>query len=247
MKSIIQEASSIAKAVELGWIKANKPENFSIKILEEAETNFFGFTKKSAKIAIIFDEHQPAARPRTETRHRVDERSNRQNTQQRPDARQQYNQQRPAAPRRSHSEDGRQQQERYERPAAPRRNPGEDGRQPQQQQQQAQPAAQQQPYVDSAVALQQKRQFEPLWTPEMVEKTEQWMRDALKNLEKSDITYTVAPARFHMRITLSEPIFADREKEKQLLAHFATLILETLKRLGKSGLRGHKIVLTHRQ
>jgi hypothetical protein len=54
MKSIIHEASSIAKAVEQGWIKAGKPQEFSVKVFEDAERNFFGFTTKKAKVAIFF-------------------------------------------------------------------------------------------------------------------------------------------------------------------------------------------------
>ncbi len=54
MKSIVEEASSIAKAIEKAWARAGKPEEFSVKIFEDAEKNFFGFTTKSAKIAIFF-------------------------------------------------------------------------------------------------------------------------------------------------------------------------------------------------
>lgn len=58
MKSIMEEASSVAKAIENGWIKAGKPKEFSINIFEQPERNFFGITIKNAKIAIIFDEKQ---------------------------------------------------------------------------------------------------------------------------------------------------------------------------------------------
>ena len=56
MKSIITEASSIAKAIEQSWKKTGKPQNFSVKILEEEEKNFLGMTKKPAKIAFFFEE-----------------------------------------------------------------------------------------------------------------------------------------------------------------------------------------------
>jgi predicted RNA-binding protein Jag len=52
----MQEASTIAKAIEQGWIKAGKPKEFSVKVYEEPETNFLGFTKKNAKVAIFFSE-----------------------------------------------------------------------------------------------------------------------------------------------------------------------------------------------
>ncbi len=61
MKSILHEASSLAKAIEQGWEKAGKPKEFSIKILEEAQKNFIGMTNRSAKIAIVFDEKQSKA------------------------------------------------------------------------------------------------------------------------------------------------------------------------------------------
>jgi hypothetical protein len=55
MKSVIHEASSIAKAVDQAWEKAGKPKEFSIKVLELPEKNFLGFTKRSAKISLLFD------------------------------------------------------------------------------------------------------------------------------------------------------------------------------------------------
>jgi len=57
MKSIIEEASSIAKAIENGWLKAGKPQEFSIKIFEEPEKNFFGMIKRSAKVGIFYNDN----------------------------------------------------------------------------------------------------------------------------------------------------------------------------------------------
>lgn len=56
MKSIMQEASSVIKAIEKGWENAGKPKEFSVKIFEEPKKNFIGMTVQSAKIAIFFDE-----------------------------------------------------------------------------------------------------------------------------------------------------------------------------------------------
>lgn len=63
MKSLIEEASSVSKAIEKVWIRAGKPNTFSIKIYEEAEKNFFGLTTKSAKVGIIFDEKTRTVQP----------------------------------------------------------------------------------------------------------------------------------------------------------------------------------------
>jgi hypothetical protein len=56
MKSIVQEASSIEKAIFQAWQRAGQPDDFSIRIFEVPQKNFFGFTIKSAKIAIFFQE-----------------------------------------------------------------------------------------------------------------------------------------------------------------------------------------------
>ncbi len=68
MKSIMEEASSIVKAIEKGWANAGKPKEFSVKIFEEPQKNFIGMTVKSAKIGIFFAEPAPkeaARRKRT--------------------------------------------------------------------------------------------------------------------------------------------------------------------------------------
>jgi hypothetical protein len=54
MKSIIEQASSIMKAIEKAWNQAEQPKEFSIKIFEKEERNFFGMTSKPAKIGIFF-------------------------------------------------------------------------------------------------------------------------------------------------------------------------------------------------
>ena len=56
MKSIMEEASSIFKAIENAWNRAGQPQDFSVKVFEEPQRNFFGMTVKSAKIGLFFDE-----------------------------------------------------------------------------------------------------------------------------------------------------------------------------------------------
>lgn len=55
MKSLIQEGSSIIKAIEKAWQNADKPTEFKIKIYEEPKYNFLGMTTKAAKVGIFFD------------------------------------------------------------------------------------------------------------------------------------------------------------------------------------------------
>lgn len=56
MKSIVEEASSIVKAIEKAWLRAGKPASFQVKVFEEPKRNFFGLTVRSAKIGLFFAE-----------------------------------------------------------------------------------------------------------------------------------------------------------------------------------------------
>jgi predicted RNA-binding protein Jag len=55
MKSLLQEGSSIVKAVEKAWSDAGMPSEFTVKILHEGEKNFLGFSKAPAIVSIIYD------------------------------------------------------------------------------------------------------------------------------------------------------------------------------------------------
>lgn len=61
MKSLVEEASSVAKAIEKAWLRAGKPVSFSVKVYEEAQSGFLGFNSKPAKIGLFFDDYQPKA------------------------------------------------------------------------------------------------------------------------------------------------------------------------------------------
>lgn len=54
MKSIVEEASSIVKAIEKAWIRVGKPATFQVKILEKPKRNFLGWLIQSAKIGLFF-------------------------------------------------------------------------------------------------------------------------------------------------------------------------------------------------
>lgn len=58
MKSVVVEASTVAKAIELAWQKAEKPEEFFIRILQEHSSGFLGFGAQKAKIVFFFKNAQ---------------------------------------------------------------------------------------------------------------------------------------------------------------------------------------------
>jgi Jag N-terminus len=208
MKSIMHEASSLSKAIEQGWLKAGKPQEFTIKILEEPQKNFFGFTTKSAKVALFFED-KPLAKP--------DYRA-------------------------------KQNPQRYKREKEELRS-GDVMRD--------QSTAQRFQTSDKKERITRERkeaiiaeptgpkQRQPMWQDDMIRAAETWFKTTLRTIHRESITFKTEQQRWHLRVTLSEPLFDDPQKEKHLLASLATLLLETLKRQFKTGLRGHKIVITH--
>ena len=54
MKSILQEASSIAEAIDKAWSTAGKPAEFTVKVLCEGEKNFLGFSKHPAIVSLVY-------------------------------------------------------------------------------------------------------------------------------------------------------------------------------------------------
>lgn len=71
MKSIMEEASTITKAIENAWNRAGQPQEFTVKILELPKTSFFGLkTSKSAKIALLFNEMMVKAKEQPQKQNR---------------------------------------------------------------------------------------------------------------------------------------------------------------------------------
>jgi predicted RNA-binding protein Jag len=58
MKSVIAQGSTVTKAVEEALKKAGMPEEFFVKLLEDAQGGFLGFGAKKAKIALFFKQNQ---------------------------------------------------------------------------------------------------------------------------------------------------------------------------------------------
>jgi len=71
MKSIVEEASSIVKAIEKAWERAERPQEFTIKIFEDVQRGFLGMTKKQAKVGIFFSENPQADRQRDSMREKA--------------------------------------------------------------------------------------------------------------------------------------------------------------------------------
>ncbi len=199
MKSLMEEASSIAKAIEQGWARAGKPKEFTIRIYEEPEKNFIGFTKRPAKVAIFFREAAPEPSRMKEIKRLVERREAERAA-------------KPVAPRRT---------EKVKR--APMAAPSY------QQPAQAQPLPQQ-PKVER-------------WTPDLIQKAQNWIEMTLKHIDKGSIQFTARPKNYSLMITFSKPLFDDDRREQFFFRATAHLLMQALKTQAKKGLKGYKVIL----
>jgi predicted RNA-binding protein Jag len=55
MKSVLQEAPTIAKAVAKAWDKAGQPYEFSVKVFNVPKRGFFGIGKRSAIVSLSYE------------------------------------------------------------------------------------------------------------------------------------------------------------------------------------------------
>jgi hypothetical protein len=213
MKSIMEEASSIVKAIEKGWVKAGQPKEFSVKIFEEPQKNFIGLTVRSAKIGIFFTDKQPNKvqdHPATKQK--------------------QVNQPRPTPsapakePNKPQSEAKSKAHTKHKDISATSQDLGLT--------KQAVPAMQQ-----------EQKPIQPIWTESMINDVGHWLRQTLEIINIPAITFTLDPRHFHLKIQLSGPIFEDKSREKQLFASLATLLIQMLKQRYKRPLKGYKIIL----
>lgn len=94
MKSIIEEASSISKAIENGWVRAGCPQEFTVRVFEQATGGFLGFFKKPAKIGIFFQEIETVVPGKTRQAPRPEYRAAKEPFKQKPECKdQQFEQQ----------------------------------------------------------------------------------------------------------------------------------------------------------
>lgn len=254
MKSIMQEASSIAKAIEQGWEQAGMPTDFSVKILEKPQKNFFGFTTHPAKVALYFDERVSSPRhdaqgyrqnkPRTAREShaatRSEQRSDRQVEQRQPAARhaESRSENRYAEPRKVEQRvlEPRQEQRRPEQrsePVSGHRERAEQGE-----------VVSRHEGPREGQRSEGQRQ-EAQWNEAMMSYAHEWLDTVLPESCGKSVAFTIEPNNLYLRITFAAPVLDNQEKEKRLFASLSLLILEALKRKFKVGLRRHKIILTN--
>lgn len=268
MKSLIEEASTITKAVEKAWVRAGKPVEFTIKVFEEPKYNFLGMTTKSAKVAIFFKStdfeastphdkkearstHKELPTKQKSPRPSQDQHNNRtphyKNYNAEP--RDEYSKRSPAArPIKDDRQNTRDYAKNAEHPREQRPQTSEyktryEPRETREDQNNG-PLKNKEPRERRSFRDRKDRP-EPVWSNEMADIAQDWLENMLTMLDKREHLVQAKVVGPHLKFEFKAPLIADREKEKILFISWAHLILATVGNKYKKDLRGLKIILSN--
>ncbi len=229
----MEEASSIFKAIENAWNRAGQPQDFSVKVFEEPQRNFFGMTVKSAKIGLFFDEKSLA---KTASAKVTQPATSKQKAEPQPKIIQQ------------------------ERPAAPKKvAPSQKSTKPAPGRKEATPAQAKSSYSSAPTSdlaptsakvrstdrtADRVENGESIWTPDMVKAAEEWMRSSLSLMKMGHITFSTKLSKYYIHFSFDAKLFENNMKEKTVFRSFAYLIMASLRNKFKKEFRGLKVVLS---
>lgn len=229
MKSIIEEASSVAKAVEKGWIQAGKPTEFSVKVFEVEQKNFLGMTTKSAKIGIFYGSKVGHAGTLFAECH--DKKNE--------------------APPRSNPSNHQQSRRNQELPAPEKQ--GNKGQRPLKNTPQDLVKNEQKKDLNkrprdlSAPKENATQKDREIWSPEMIEAASQWLNGAIRMAELPEVSFTTEAKNYYLKFNFTGSLFALTDNERLFFRSTAHLLMQALRNKFKRSLRGFKVILNSPQ
>jgi hypothetical protein len=244
MKSIMEEASTVSKAIETAWSRAGKPQEFSIKILEYPESSLFGLkTVKSAKIALLFDEHsvkqpvkpeiskptRPLA-PRAQAKPEVEQERAKE---ERPSYQERSEQRSQERPQRY-----QQRGERTDRGGYDRRRERSDYQRRDRRDQRDQRGSYDQ-YAE--------RDSRDTWTPEMVSAAQDWLKETLSLMGLQDVHINPSVSQNYLKLEIDKHISDDSSQEETQLKSWGNLLVESIREKFNKPLRGLRVIIESRR
>lgn len=215
MKSLLQEASSIMKAIEKAWQGAGKPEEFTIKIFEKEKRNFLGFVKKQAIVSILYEPERMGVSSQAKKGPQAS---------QRPPVSSYKERGRPSTGggRRETSSEGR-----FE----PVQDTGFDGKQ--------------HAGVKSAreVTHAQVSGQMLVWESPLIMDMSRWLKD-LVDILGMQVPFKVDSMGGLLKIQFEKPLVAEIDYERMLFASFSHLLMQVLKRKNKNKFRGLRLAIS---
>ena len=261
MKSIIEQASSIIKAIEKAWNQAENPKEFSIKIFEQEERNFFGMSTKPAKIGIFFGNDKPSTheKPISRPQQKIKECRSpfAKATEDRPASSKvaPVVENKPAAKPTSQPT----QKQSYSAEATKDRQSTPLRQTAPQTRQDNQPSK---PYSAEASKDRQKvhiaektqlpaatdtenkpRRIPTAWNDTMITTAHNWLKQTLSLMGLPAVGFNSEVAGKNLKLTFEAPLIADPMQEKQLFRSFAHLIVSSLRNQYKQEIKNLKVVL----
>ncbi len=229
MKSMLQEAPTISKAIEKAWNEAGKPREFTVKVLEHGVRTMLGFTKHPAIISFMYDPNMVTERKALPPRQKPQ-----------PSRQQQPRDSRRPAPARRGSPSTR---ERVEVSASDRakprpvRRPAEPKQPRPERETKPQPQRSQKAEVEREMAV-----TETGWSEQWSGDIKGWL-DELVGIIKIETPYELKSDGRTLKVHFSETLFTDAEDERMLYSSLSYLLMQSLKKKYKSKFRGFRIVL----
>ena len=231
MKSIIEQASSIMKAIEKAWNQAEKPKEFSIKVFEQEERNFFGMSTKPAKVGIFFGgdktatHEKPTFKPRQEIK----------------ECRSVFAK---ASTDKSSSSKVFPSTEEEKNAAKPTVQKTQSQKQHMPQTQTIKPRVEKQIQTPEATTTKERiRRISTTWNDTMITTAHDWIKQTLTLMGLPAINFNSEVAGKNLKLTFNVPLIADPMQEKQLFRSFAHLIMSSLRNQYKQEIKNLKVVL----
>lgn len=217
MKLIVEEASSISKAIENGWHNAEQPREFSVKILETPEKNFFGMTTKKAKVAFMYNgQSEVTVAPKKRDGRNVSNHTSLKTVKVSAHSATAATASVPKAPKKKDTLFSSS-----EPVVRSESTPN-----------------------DLNFVSNESDKNQETWSPEMIKGVEGFISKNLEFMGKADIRFICEPLGTRLKVSFSRPVFEDSAEEKTFFVSVAHLAVEMIRNQHKKHIRNMHIHFT---
>jgi len=210
----MEQASSIIKAIEKAWNCAEQPKEFTVKIFEKEEKNFFGITTKPAKIGIFFNDTSTILSEKHLPKNQSFEIKDKEPVIKQP-KKTIPSQKAPIRTEQRNSEPKKTIHKINE---------------------------QKQTIALQSKEKSLEEQVTSIWTTKMIDSTKHWMETTLSLMEKP-ISFTHETTDKNLKIIFAHPLIEDINQEKLLFRSLAHLVMSSLRNQYKQEIKDLKITL----
>jgi predicted RNA-binding protein Jag len=216
MKSMLQEGTSLAKAIEKAWESSGKPSEFIIKILETPQKNFLGFVKRPAVVSLTYDLKKPGVQTINNTKNYYKDQRNPVRT----------------GPQQPVKQFDKFQQNRKDQKPDLRPDFRQDKNK-------------QQTNLDQLRPLAEKPQIQDeQWTQEHISSASNYLKELTLLLTDNSVNFSTKADRKLLTFSLEKPLLDSPDEERPLLISFSFLIIQFLKKQYKKKFRGYQLIIT---